>query len=193
MAKIVRTYAGLPIIGQIAAAVEIAALFITMATTIGRISAFPKYHDGDEVTLDTARSRLISGGKKPDEVDARLQVGEGVIQKDSYQPNKKLLSRLNKLGRGLRSSDLADLLDGTGVVLPESVMQGDTLLINQLNEQRAIGPDRELHRRVDDMHSTMQELLQETRKGNKSSKEQLPDGRYRITDENGNVRIVKYT
>ncbi|MBD2752020.1 phage tail tape measure protein [Spirosoma validum] len=192
IAKIFRSEAGIPVVGLIAAGVEVAALFAAVALSISRISSLPKYHDGDEVTHQTARERAILGNRKADEIDARLQVGEGVTRKESYQPNKSFLSRINKLGRGIRSSDWGDLLAGTGVSLPESVRQEDLLLIHQINETRANNVDTELHSQVRQLNGHVQALLDETRKGNSVSKEQLPDGRFRITDENGNIQIVKY-
>lgn len=196
-AKIFRGYAGLPVVGQIAAIVEIAAMFIAFGATVSRISSLsgslPKYHDGDEVTTETARQRSVSGNRQLDEVDARLQIGEGVTRKQAYQPNKKLFSRLNTLDRALRSSDMAWLVDGTGVELPEAVKQGDLLLINQLNEARQQGPDTALHKRVDELNGHVQTLIAETRRGNTTSRQQLPDGRIREVDERGNVTVYTHT
>ncbi|MCX6218340.1 hypothetical protein [Spirosoma sp.] len=195
LAKTIRTFADYPPpFGLILAGVQIAGMLALLASSISQVHSLPKYHDGDEVTHDTARARTTSGGRKADEVDARLQIGEGVIRKESYQPNKQTLTKINKLGRRIETSDLAYLLDGTGVDLPEGVRERDLLLIHNYNESRSTSPDYELHRRVDGLTNRLDTLIDETRKGNKGSTiTQLPDGRIREVDENGNVTVYRRT
>ena len=174
---------------------EIAAMFAVFAGGITQIATLPKYHTGDEVTQETARKRLIRGDRKLDEVDARLQVGEGVIRKNSYQPNKRLFRYLNTLERPVVPDDLAGYVRVNPLEMAEGKREHGLQQINQCYDLKAQAatPDHELHRRVDGLASTMQQLLEETRKDNKNSKEALPDGRYRITDERGNVQIIRYT
>ncbi len=192
VAKLISSEVALGPIGVIAAGISIAAMLALFAQSITQINSLPQYHDGDEVTLATARSRSAAAGtKRADEVDARLQVGEGVTKKESYQPNKLLFSRLNNLGRGVRTSDLTGLLEGTGVSLPEAVRESDLLLIRQYNESRAHQPDTELHRRVDGLTDRMDTLIAETRKVPKERVETLSNGDRRVTDERGNVRLIR--
>lgn len=193
LAKIIANAASFGPLFPFIVGAEIAAMFAVFAAGVGQIAALPKYHDGDEVTSETARNRTLRGSRRSDEVDARLQIGEGITRKESYQPNKKLFAKLNKLGRGLRASDLSGLLDGTGVSLSDAMQQGDLLLINQANDARSYQPDTELHRRVDGLSSRLDTLINETRKGNRKGREVLPDGRIKEVDEHGNVTIVRHT
>lgn len=180
-----------PPFGLIAAGAQVIGMLALFASSIAQVRALPKYHDGDEVTHETARRRSLGNTPaRPDEVDARLQVGEGVMKRDTFQANKPFLTRLNKLGRQMTDRDLSHLLEGTGVTLPDQVKQSDMLLIQQANESRW-QPDRELHGRIDQLNNQVSQLIEDNRRFGGEKRTLMPDGSIRIEDARGNVRIER--
>jgi hypothetical protein len=181
--------------GLILAATQIVGLLALFGSTISQVRALPKYHDGDEVTHETARRRSL--GDRParaDEVDARLQIGEGVTRKKSYQANKRLLKFINTLERPVAFDELRQYVQANPLGMPDEMRRSDLAQFTQYNDYKASKPepDHELYRRVDKLSEHMSTLIEDSRRFGGERRTLMPDGSTRIEDSKGNVRIVRH-
>lgn len=181
--------------GLILAATQIVGLLALFGSTMASIRALPKYHDGDEVTQETARRRSMGDSPaRADEVDARLQVGEGVIRRKSYQSNKRLLQFINTIERPVDLDELQRYVRANPLGMPDEMRQNDLAQFTQYNEYKAskAEPDYELYRRVDVVAQRLNQVVDAINKQTPSKITPLADGRFRIEDSLGNVRHVRY-
>lgn len=196
LAETIRNSAKLPFpLSLIAAGAQVVGLLALFGSTMAQIRSLPKYHDGDEVTHETARRRSLGDSPaRADEVDARLQIGEGVTRKKSYQSNKRLLQFINTLERPIAFDELQHYVRANPLGMPEQMRNDDLAQFNQYNEYKSSKPepDYELHKRVDTLSKHMSTLIDDNRRFSGTKTTILPDGRHRIEDAQGNVTVKRY-
>lgn len=190
IAKLIKSGASLGPLGIVASGISIAAMFGLMLSSIAKARSLPKYHSGDEVTAETARIRAANGDRKPNEVDARLEIGEFVGNRFSAQSNLQLYKNLNRFKRRVRGNDLRELLSGTGIVLPDSVAGADMQFIAKVQERGFA--DTAVHERLDQVNGHLAKLVKETAKP-QPKRTQIGQNKWRVEDEKGNVTIETYT
>jgi hypothetical protein len=195
LAKTIEGYAGYGPAAPFLIAGQAIAIIALFGSTLAQFKSLPKYHDGDEVTQETARRRSMADSPaRSDEVDARLQIGEGVTRKKSYQSNKRLLQFINTIERPIAFDELQHYVRANPLGMPEQMRNDDLAQFNQYNEFKANGgaPDYELHSQLKFLNSRVDTLIEDNRRFSGTKTTVLPDGRLRIEDAQGNVTVKRY-